>query len=135
MSDLEFDYVIVGSGGSGGVLARVLAEKTSATVAVLEAGPSDEGRPEILDYRRYMEVRTSPFGRLIPIVPPKRGNGRFQYPVTRVLGGSTSQNSCIWLRPPASDFDDWEAAGAVGWGAQAVMPHFAALESRIKVEE
>lgn len=135
MSDLEFDYVIVGSGGSGGVLARVLAEKTNATVAVLEAGPSDEGRSEILDYRRYMDVRTSAFGRLIPIVPPKRGNGRFQYPVTRVLGGSTSQNSCIWLRPPASDFEDWEAADAVGWGPQAVMPHFAALETRINVEE
>lgn len=135
MSDREFDYVIVGSGGAGGVLARTLAEKTNATVAVLEAGPSDEGHPEILDYRRYMDVRTSAFGRLIPIVPPKRGNGRFQYPVTRVLGGSTSQNSCIWLRPPASDFDDWERAGATGWGAEEVIPHFTALESRINIEE
>jgi choline oxidase len=135
MSDLTFDYVIVGSGGAGGVLARTLAERTNATVAVLEAGPSDEGHPEILDYRRYMDVRSSAFGRLIPIVPPKRGNGRFQYPVTRVLGGSTSQNSCIWLRPPASDFDDWERAGATGWGADEVMPHFTALESRINIEE
>jgi len=135
MSDPEFDYVIVGSGGAGGVLARTLAERTNATVAVLEAGPSDEGHPEILDYRRYMDVRTSAFGRLIPIVPPKRGNGRFQYPVTRVLGGSTSQNSCIWLRPPASDFDDWERAGAIGWGADEVIPHFTALESRINIEE
>lgn len=135
MSDLEFDYVIVGSGGAGGVLARSLAERTNATVAVLEAGPSDEGRPEILDYRRYMDVRRSALARLISIVPPQRGNGRFQYPISRVLGGSTSQNSCIWLRPPASDFADWEAAGAAGWGADAVMPHFAALESRIHIEE
>jgi len=135
MSDLTFDYVIVGSGGAGGVLARTLAERTNATVAVLEAGPSDEGHPEILDYRRYMDVRSSAFGRLIPIVSPKRGNGRFQYPVTRVLGGSTSQNSCIWLRPPASDFAEWEAAGATGWGADALMPHFTALESRINIEE
>jgi choline dehydrogenase-like flavoprotein len=72
---------------------------------------------------------------LISIVPPERGNGRFQYPISRVLGGSTSQNSCIWLRPPASDFADWEAAGAAGWGADQLMPHFAALESRIHVEE
>ena len=135
MSDLEFDYVIVGSGGAGGVLARTLAERSDATVAVLEAGPSDAGRPEILDYRRYMDVRRSPLARLISIVPPERGNGRFQYPVSRVLGGSTSQNSCIWLRPPASDFADWEAAGAAGWGADAVMPHFAALESRIHIED
>ncbi len=135
MSDLEFDYVIVGSGGAGGVLARTLAERSNATVAVVEAGPSDEGRPEILDYRRYMDVRRSPLARLVSIVPPARGNGRFQYPISRVLGGSTSQNSCIWLRPPASDFDDWEAAGASGWGADAVMPHYAALEFRIHVEE
>ena len=116
MSDLEFDYVIVGSGGAGGVLARTLAERTNATVAVLEAGPSDEGRPEILDYRRYMDVRRSALARMISIVPPERGNGRFQYPVSRVLGGSTSQNSCIWLRPPASDFADWEAARLVPAG-------------------
>ncbi|MFO0992910.1 MAG: GMC family oxidoreductase N-terminal domain-containing protein [Hyphomicrobiales bacterium] len=135
MSDLEFDYVIVGSGGAGGVLARTLAERTNATVAVLEAGPSDEGKPEILDYRRYMDVRRSALARLISIVPPAQGNGRFQYPISRVLGGSTSQNSCIWLRPPASDFDDWEAAGAAGWGPEGVMSHFATLETRINIEE
>jgi choline dehydrogenase-like flavoprotein len=135
MSDPEFDYLIVGSGGAGAVLARTLAERTNATVALLEAGPSDEGRAEVLDYRRYMEVRFSPLARLVPTVPPPAGNGRFTYPVSRVLGGSTSQNTCIWFRPPASDFADWEEAGAAGWGADEVMPHFADLESRIHIEE
>jgi len=135
MQDLEFDYVIVGSGGAGGVLARTLAERTDATVAVLEAGPSDEGRPEILDYRRYLDVRLGTLARLVPTVPSALGNAQFQYPISRVLGGSTSQNTCIWLRPPASDFADWEAAGAQGWSADEVMPHFAALESRIHIEE
>ena len=135
MSDLEFDYVIVGSGGAGGVLARALAERIDASVAVLEAGPSDEGRPEILDYRRYLEVRQGALARLVPIVPPQLGATNFQYPISRVLGGSTSQNTCIWFRPPASDFAEWEAAGASGWGAEHVMPHFAALEARIHIEE
>ncbi len=134
MERLEFDYVVVGGGGSGAVLARTLADRTAATVALLEIGPDDAGRDEVLDFRRYREVPAGPLGTRIPIVPPLRGNGRFGYPISRVLGGSTSQNTCIWFRPPESDFDDWAAAGAKGWGPDAVMPHFDALESRIHVE-
>ncbi len=134
METSEFDYVVVGGGGSGAVLARRLAELTTATVALVEIGPDDAGRDEVLDFRRYREVPAGPLGTRIPIVPPPRGNGRFSYPVSRVLGGSTSQNTCIWFRPPASDFEDWTAAGATGWGADAVLPHFDALEVRIRVE-
>jgi choline dehydrogenase-like flavoprotein len=131
---LEFDYVVVGGGGAGAVLARTLADRTSASVALLEIGPSDADKDEVLDFRRYREVPTGPLGTRIPIVPPTRGNGGFGYPVSRVLGGSTSQNTCIWFRPPASDFDDWAAAGALGWGPDAILPHFEALEASIKVE-
>lgn len=134
MDALEFDFVIVGGGGAGAVLARTLADRTSASVALLEIGPSDAGRAEVLDFRRYREVPAGPLGARIPIVAPPRGNGRFVYPVSRVLGGSTSQNTCIWFRPPSTDFDDWVAAGASGWGPDAVFPHFDALESRIHVE-
>ncbi|MBL8585016.1 MAG: GMC family oxidoreductase, partial [Rhizobiaceae bacterium] len=134
MEGLEFDFVIVGGGGSGAVLARRLAELTDATVALVEIGPTDEGREEVLDFRRYREIPAGPLGARIPIVPPEKGNGRFGYPVSRVLGGSTSQNTCIWFRPPASDFDDWAAAGARGWCPDAVMPHFDALEAAIAVE-
>jgi choline oxidase len=134
MERQEFDYVIVGGGGSGAVLARTLAERTTATVALLEIGPDDADRDEVLDFRRYREVPAGPLGTRIPIVPPLRGNGRFGYPISRVLGGSTSQNTCIWFRPPESDFEDWAAAGAKGWGPDAITPHFDALESRIHVE-
>lgn len=134
MSELEFDYLIVGAGAAGAVLARRLAEQTSATVALLDMGPSDADRPEVLDFRRYREIPGSDLGTRIPIVKPPRGNGRFSYPISRVLGGSTSQNTCIWFRPPASDFSDWAAAGAIGWGPDAVMPHLEALEARINIE-
>jgi len=134
MDALEFDYVIVGGGGAGAVLARTLAEQTSATVALLEIGPSDAGHDEVLDFRRYREIPASPLGTRVPIVPPARGNKRFSYPISRVLGGSTSQNTCIWFRPPASDFDDWVAAGAAGWGPDAIFAHFDALELRVHVE-
>ena len=133
MERQEFDYVIVGGADPRG-LARTLAERTTATVALLEIGPDDADRDEVLDFRRYREVPAGPLGTRIPIVPPLRGNGRFGYPISRVLGGSTSQNTCIWFRPPESDFEDWAAAGAKGWGPDAITPHFDALESRIHVE-
>lgn len=134
MERLEFDYVIVGGGGSGAVLARTLAERVNATVALLEIGPSDADYDEVLDFRRYREVPASPLGTRIPIVKPTRGNRRFSYPVSRVLGGATSQNTCIWFRPPPSDFAEWEVAGARGWEADAIFPHFDAIETRVNVE-
>jgi choline oxidase len=130
-----FDYIVVGGGAAGAVLARSLAEQTSATVALLEAGPSDQDRPEVLDFRRYREVGLGPLARMIPIVAPAVGNRRFRYPTSRVLGGSTSQNTCIWFRPPESDFSAWAAAGARGWGPADVALHFDALEARIHIEE
>lgn len=134
MESLAFDYVVVGGGAAGAVLARTLAERTSATVALLEIGPSDAGRDEVLDFRRYREIPGGPLGTRIPIVTPSRGSGRFGYPVSRVLGGSTSQNTCIWFRPPPGDFADWAAAGAHGWGPDHVRPHFDALEARVHLE-
>ncbi len=134
MQDNEFDYVIVGGGGAGAVLARTLAERTRSTIALIEIGPSDERRDEVLDFRRHKEVVDGPLSRRIPIVPPARGNARFTYPISRVLGGCTSHNTCIWFRPPDSDFLAWEAAGAAGWGPEAVRPHFDALEARVHVE-
>ena len=52
----EFDYIVVGGGGSGAVLARKLAEGSTASVALLEAGPNDAGLAEVADFRRYHEV-------------------------------------------------------------------------------
>ena len=131
---MEFDYVVVGGGAAGAVAARRLAELSSASVALLEAGPDVLTREDVRDFRRFNEVKNSSLARLLPIIQPRNGNGRFRYPVARMLGGSTSQNTCIWFRPPASDFSAWTEAGAAGWGPEAVWPHFEALESRINIE-
>jgi choline oxidase len=129
-----FDYVIVGAGASGSVLARRLAE-TGSTVVLLERGPSDEGRDEIADLSRYQEAIAGPCAERLTIVNGEGLNPRAVYPAGRVLGGSTSLNTCVWFRPPSSDFASWRKAGATGWSEEAIDRCFAALESAITIEE
>ena len=118
MAEAEFDYIVVGGGGSGAVLARKLAEALDASIALVEAGPSDEGLAEVADLRRYREVAwEGPLSKRLAIQPPARGNPRVVYPAGRVLGGSTSHNTCVWFRPPASDFARLGRAGRGGLGA------------------
>ncbi|MBJ2150238.1 GMC family oxidoreductase [Paracoccus sp. IB05] len=131
---MEFDYIVVGGGAAGAVAARRLAELTTGRVALLETGPDASALPQVRDFRRFKELTDSPLAPYLPIEPPPVGNDRFRYPVARMLGGSTSQNTCIWFRAPDSDFQDWEQAGATGWGPGAVRDHYAALESRIHIE-
>jgi choline dehydrogenase-like flavoprotein len=131
----RFDYIVVGGGGSGAVLARKLAEGSTARVALLEAGPNDEGLAEVADFRRYHEVAfESPLSHRIRIRPPARGNSRVVYPIGRVLGGCTSHNSCIWFRPPESDFAGWQSLGAAGWGQGEAGRCFDEIEERVRVE-
>lgn len=134
MQELTFDYIIIGGGGAGAVLARRLADQTNASVALLEAGPSDEGFDVLHDLGRFHELDASSISRPVPVTLPETRLARYTMPTSRVLGGSTSRNTSIWFRPPASDFADWEAKGAQGWGADAVNAHFDALERHIHIE-
>jgi len=135
MAESDFDYIIVGGGGSGAVLARKLAEALDAHIALVEAGPSDEGLAEVADLRRYREVAwEGPLSKRLAIQPPARSNPRVVYPAGRVLGGSTSHNTCVWFRPPASDFAHWEALGAMGWGPAETGRCFEEIEARVHVE-
>ncbi len=129
-----FDYVVVGAGASGAVLARSLADK-GFTVALLERGSSDEGHEEIAQLARYQEVIASRFAERLEIVAGNGCNPHTIYPVGRVLGGSTSLNTCIWFRPPFSDFSSWRATGADGWTDASIERCFARLERAISIEE
>ena len=126
---LAFDYVIVGGGSAGCVLAGRLSEDPAVRVALLEAGGDD----------RRWEV-TVPAG-LITTVPSRRCNwalttepqpglnGRrgFQ-PRGKVLGGSSSINAMIYTRGQPEDYDAWAAQGAAGWGWADVLPWFRRAE-------
>ncbi|MDQ2881705.1 MAG: GMC family oxidoreductase N-terminal domain-containing protein [Actinomycetota bacterium] len=125
----EFDYVIVGGGSAGCVLAARLSEDPSVTVCLLEAGPSDVDDPKILALERWPELLGSSYDWDYPIEPQTRGNSFVRHSRARVLGGCSSHNSCIAFWPPREDLDEWAALGCTGWSADDCWPLIARLEN------
>ena len=124
----SYDYVIVGGGSAGCVLAARLSEDPGVSVLLVEAGPPDTAQ-EI-----HVPVT---FGQLFQskwdwdyFTDPEPGlDGRRRYlPRGRMLGGSSSMNAMIYMRGNRADYDEWEALGAEGWGWDSVLPYFLAAE-------
>jgi choline oxidase len=128
---MEYDYVVVGGGTSGAIVAARLAERSDCTVCLLEAGPPDEGDPRILRYRDWESLLRSEFDYDYSIQPQAVGNSRIHHARARVLGGCSSHNSVIAIRPFDTDLKAWEQRGAVGWGPADVAPHFDKVLSRV----
>lgn len=130
MSD-SFDYVVVGAGSAGCVLALRLAE-AGHTVCVLEAGPPDTS-PYIHIPAGYIKNLFNP--RLIwdfkSEPNPATGNRSLSLTQGRVLGGSGSINGMVYNRGQHADFDGWSALGNPGWSYDEVLPFFKKAETRI----
>lgn len=129
MSIDEFDYVVVGGGTAGNVVAARLSEDPSVTVCVLEAGPSDVGDDDVLKLERWMGLLESGYDWDYPVEPQTSGNSFMRHARARVLGGCSSHNSCIAFWAPAEDLDDWAAAGCTGWSAADLFPLYRRLEN------
>lgn len=131
MSDEIFDYVIVGAGSAGCVLAHRLTQDGQHTVLLLENGGSDRSifiqMPTALSIPMNMPKFTWPY-RSEP--EPNLGGRRIHTPRGRVLGGSSSINGLVYVRGNAMDFERWEAEGAAGWGYRNVLPYFKRAEQR-----
>ena len=127
--DDEFDYVIVGSGSAGSVLAARLSEDGKSRVLVLEHGGSDAGplirMPAALSYP--MNMPRYDWG-YVTEPEPHLGGRRLATPRGKVIGGSSSINGMVYVRGHACDFDAWEEAGASGWGHRHVLPYFRRME-------
>lgn len=126
-----YDYIIVGAGSAGCVLANRLTEDGKSTVAILEAGGRDTSifiqMPTALSIPMGMKkynwcYQTEP--------EPYLDNRRLNLPRGRVLGGSSSINGMVYIRGNALDYDGWEELGAKGWGYRHVLPYFRRAESR-----
>lgn len=126
MSDLgQFDYVIVGAGSSGAVLANRLSADPRLTVCLIEAGPADRS-PFITVPLGVMKLsKDARHNWLYTTAPQTALEGReISVPRGKVLGGSSAINGMIYIRGHRADYDAWAAAGCTGWGYDDVLPHF-----------
>ncbi|HEX5959573.1 MAG TPA: choline dehydrogenase [Hyphomicrobiaceae bacterium] len=131
MGSAAFDYVIVGAGSAGCVLANRLSEDPGITVALIEAGGRDRN-PWIHIPAGYYRTFSNPavtwqFGS----GPEPFLDGRIvNWPRGRVLGGSSSVNGLLYVRGQSQDFDVWRQLGNVGWGWSDVLPYFKRAEDQ-----
>ena len=119
-----YDYVIVGAGSAGCVLAARLSEDPEVRVAVLEAGEQDT-RPEIHVPAVFPALFKSSWDwDLLGEVEPALGGRRLYLPRGKMLGGCSSINAMIYVRGNRADYDGWAAEGAEGWSYDEVLPYF-----------
>ena len=131
MSD-AFDYIVVGAGSAGCVLAHRLTEDPATRVLLIEAGGRDRS-PNIKIPAAFAKQFHTKLDWDFSTEPEPHVDGRSLYvPRGKSLGGSSSMNAMLYVRGRPLDYDLWEAQGAAGWGWRDVLPYFLKSEDDVR---
>jgi choline dehydrogenase len=123
----QYDFIVVGAGSAGSVLAAELSA-AGAQVLVIESGGPDDA-PTILNPSIWFYNVGGPLDYHLPITPsPHLNNRNLSMPLGHVLGGGSSINAMVWMRGMQRDYDGWAAGGAEGWTFADVLPVFKSQE-------
>lgn len=126
----DYDYIIVGAGSSGCVLANRLSADPSVSVCLIEAGGHDNSQRIQTPAGTITLYKSKTYSWNFFSTPQKNLNGRrLHTPRGKALGGSSSMNSMIYIRGHASDYDRWAEAGCPGWDWNSVLPYFKKSEN------
>lgn len=133
----SYDFIIVGGGSAGAVLANRLSENPNWKILLLEAGPDEISLTDLP--LLFPTLQLSPFDWQFKTQPGERYcrgmvRGECNWPRGKVLGGSSVLNAMLYVRGNRQDYDRWEKEGNEGWGYNDVLPYFKKSED-IKIEE
>lgn len=130
-----FDFIVVGAGSAGCIVASRLSESGRHSVLLIEAGGEDKSfwfKIPVGYAKSYYNPKVNWMYRTEP--EPALGGRRIYAPRGKVQGGSGSINAMVFVRGAAEDFNDWRAAGNPGWGFDDVLPYFRKLETHARGE-
>ena len=129
---VDCDYLVIGGGAAGCILARRLAERFERVI-LLEAGKSDEGDPLATDLS-LLEHQDESYDWGYRARPVATATHDILYNRAKMLGGCANHNDCAFLQPPASDFDEWVSLGAKGWSHADNAAAFERIKHRLHIE-